>query len=211
MGFIGNAVGSIVGGITGATASAKGAQQAANTQSAAVDRALVEQRAARDEARGLQQPYVSAGSSALAQQMSLIGLNGTASQQDSLNSLLTSPEYSTNVRQGEEAILQNAAATGGLRGGNTQNSLANFRSDLLNTMISQQYNRLGGITSLGQNAATGVGNNGLAVAETMGGLLQQQGAALAGGQIAMGNRNAQTFNNILKSVGAVTGAGVKGF
>lgn len=211
MGFIGSAVGSIVGGITGATASAKGAQQAANTQSLAVDKALAEQRSAREEARGLQQPYVDAGSSALAQQMSLIGLNGTASQQNALSTLLASPEYFTSVRQGEESILQNAAATGGLRGGNTQNSLANFRADLLSNMVSNQYNRLGGLTSLGQNAAAGVGNNGLAVAEGIGGLLQQQGAAIAGGQIARGNVNAQAFNNILKVAGVATGAGVKGF
>jgi hypothetical protein len=210
MGFIGNAVGSIVGGITGATASAKGAQQAANTQSAAVDRALVEQRAARDEARGLQQPYINAGSSALAQQMSLIGLNGTASQQDSLNSLLASPEYSTGVRQGEEAILQNAAATGGLRGGNAQNSLANFRSDLLNNMISQQYNRLGGIASLGQNAATGSGNNGFASAANIGNLLNQQGAAIAGGQIAAGNSIANGFNSAL-NLGSTVASVVKAF
>lgn len=211
MGFIGDLVGSVVGGVTGATASAKGAQQAANTQSQAVDKALAEQRFAREEARGLQQPYVDAGSSALAQQMSLIGLNGTGAQQNALSTLLASPEYSTSVRQGEESILQNAAATGGLRGGNTQNSLANFRADLLSNMVSNQYNRLGGLTSLGQNAAAGVGNNGLAVAEGIGGLLQQQGAAIAGGQIARGNVNAQAFNNILKVAGVATGAGVKGF
>lgn len=210
MGFIGNALGSVIGGITGSNKQAKAAQQAGKTQAAAAERAIAEQRAARDDARGLQQPFVDAGSKALAQQMALIGLGGTTAQQDAINALLAGPEYTTALAQGEEAILQNAAATGGLRGGNTQNSLARYRSDLLASTINNKYNQLGGLTSLGQNAAAGVGNNGLAVADSIGGLLADQGAAIAGGQIAMGNRNAAAFNNILKTAGVVTGA-VKAF
>jgi len=137
--------------------------------------------------------------------MSLLGLNGTADQQTALSGLLTGPEYTTGVRQGEEAILQNAAATGGLRGGNTQNSLANFRADLLGSVVNNQYNRLGGLTSLGQNAAAGVGNNGIQVAGNIGSLLNQQGAALAGGQIAKGNVVGQTFNNAAQIAGVVAG------
>lgn len=137
--------------------------------------------------------------------MALIGLNGTGAQQDAINGLLASPEYTTGVAQGEDAILQNASATGGLRGGNTQNSLARFRSDLLANTITSKYNQLGGLTSLGQNAAAGVGNNGLSVANSIGQLLGDQGAAVAGGQIAMGNRNAAAFNNAIKIAGTVMG------
>jgi hypothetical protein len=208
--FIGNAIGSVIGGITGAKQSAKGAQKAAQTEANAADKAIAEQRAARTDAAALQDPFVKAGQSALAQQMSLIGLNGTAGQQDALSALLTSPEYTTATRQSEEAILQNAAATGGLRGGNVQNSLANNRADLFSSLISQQYNRLGGLTSLGQNAAAGVGNAGLATAGTIGALLGQQGAAIAGGQLAKGNMVTQNLNNIAQIAGTVIG-GAKAF
>lgn len=146
-----------------------------------------------------------AGQQSLAAQMGLIGLNGSAQQQDAINGLLTSPEYTTGVQQGQEAILQNASATGGLRGGNVQNSLARFRSDLLANTITNKYNQYGGLTSLGQNAAAGVGNAGMATASNIGQLLGDQGAALAGGQIAMGNRNAAAFNNAIKIAGAVVG------
>jgi len=203
--FIGDAIGSVFGGITGANQSAKGAERAANTQASAAESAIAEQRAARISNEQRQDPFVKAGSSALAQQMSLIGLNGTAQQQDAMNALLTGPEYTTGVRQGEEAILQNAAATGGLRGGNTQNSLANFRSDLLNNVINNQYNRLGGLTSLGQNAAAGVGNAGLATASNISNLLQQQGAAIAGGQIARGNVVGNNFNTMAQIAGTIAG------
>jgi hypothetical protein len=135
--------------------------------------------------------------------MALIGLSGNAAQQDSINALLTSPEYTTGVAQGEDAILANASATGGLRGGNVNNSLARYRSDLLSSVIGNKFNQYGGLVSLGENAAAGVGNNGLAVASNIGDLLGQQGAAIAGGQIAMGNRNAAAFNNLLKIAGTV--------
>lgn len=206
MSFIGDIIGDVVGGITGAKQSAKGAQQAAQTQAAAAERAIAEQRDARLSAEQLQNPYVQAGQSSLAQQMSLIGLNGTAGQQTAINSLLTSPEYSTTVRQSEEAILQNAAATGGLRGGNIQNSLANNRADIFSNLLNQQYARLGGITSLGQNAAAGVGNTGLAVANNIGGLLQEQAGAIAGGQIAKGNLVSNNLNIMAQIAGTVLGA-----
>ncbi len=203
--FVGNLIGDVVGGITGAKQSAKGAQQAANTQAAAADKAIAEQRAAREEARTIQQPFVDAGSKSIAQQMALLGLNGTDAQSTAINTLLASPEYTTSVKQGEEAILQNAAATGSLRGGNTNNSLSRFRADLLSSVISNQFQRLGSVTSIGQNAAAGVGNNGINVASNIGNLLGQQGAAIAGGQIAKGNQVANNFNQIVQATGAVLG------
>ena len=205
MSFIGDAIGSVVGGITGAKQSAKGAQQAAQTQASSADKAIAEARAAREANSATQQPFVDAGSKAIAQQMGLIGLNGTASQSSAINGLLTSPEYTTGVRQGEEAILQNASATGGLRGGNTNNSLANFRADLLSSVISNQFQRLGQVSSLGQNAAAGVGNAGIQTGQIIGQQLTQQGAAIAGGQIAQGNLVANNFNTGLKIAGTVAG------
>jgi hypothetical protein len=203
--FVGDTIGSGLGGITGTKQAAKGAQNAANTQAAAAQNAIAEQQAARLSNEQRQQPFVNAGTSALAQQMSLIGLNGAAGQQGAIDALLASPEYSTAVRQSEQAILANASATGGLRGGNVQNSLATNRQDLFSNLLSQQMSRLGGLTSLGQNAAAGVGNAGIAVAGQIGDLLQQQGAAIAGGQIAKGNQVANNFNTMAQLAGTIVG------
>ena len=52
---------------------------------------------------------------------------------------------------------------------------AQFRPALLSQLIAEQYNRLGGLSSLGQNAAAGVGNAGLSTANGIGGALQQAG------------------------------------
>ena len=107
-------------------------------------------------AEGRQASYTKQGS--LGAQEDLLGLNGADAQGRAISQIENSPYFSGLVKQGENAILQNASATGGLRGGNTQAALAQFRPNMLAAAIDQQYQRLGGLTSLGQNAAAGVGN-----------------------------------------------------
>lgn len=203
MSFVGDILGDVLGGITGAKAQAKAAEKAAATQVSFGEKAIEEQRAAREQARELQQPFVAAGTSALEQQMRLLGLTG--GQQGAIDSLIAGPEYQAAVRQGEEALRANASATGGLRGGNFQSALFDNRANLVPNLLSQQISRIGGLTSLGQNAAAGVGNNGIAVANNVGTLLGQQGAALAGGQIARGNVTANSINTAANVAGAVIG------
>lgn len=110
------------------------------------------------------------------------------------------------IQQGENAMLQNASATGGLRGGNLQAALAQFRPQMLNALIDQQFSRLGGLTTLGQNAAAGQAAAGTALGANVSGLLGQQGAATAGGQIARGNVARQSFGDLLQVGGTIAGA-----
>ena len=198
-------VGELLGSITGTNKQAKAAQQAANVQAGIAREAIALQRDTQMRNEQRQQPFVNAGSQAIAQQMGLVGLNGAPAQQEALNALLSGPEYTTALSQGEEAILQNAAATGGLRGGNINNSLSRFRADLLANTFANQYGRLGQLSSLGQNAAAGVGNQGLASSGAISELLQQQGAAQAGGIIARGNQSAMGLNSGLQLAKSVAG------
>lgn len=141
---------------------------------------------------------------ALQQQQNLIGLNGAEAQGRAISGIENSPYFSGLVKQGESAILQNASATGGLRGGNTQGALAQFRPNMLAAAIDQQYQRLGGLVNIGQNAAAGVGNAGQAMAGANSGLLSQVGAAQAGNYLAQGRAQAQGINGIASAFG--TGA-----
>lgn len=139
----------------------------------------------------------------LAGQQDLLGLNGNAAQGAAISNIENSPYFSGLVQQGENAILQNASATGGLRGGNTQGALAQFRPNMLAAAIDQQYQRLAGITSLGQNAAAGVGNAGMNMANNNSQLFGQIGAAQAGGIIGQARGQAQAINGISSAFGAV--------
>lgn len=115
------------------------------------------------------------------------------------------PMFQALARQGEEAILQNASATGGLRGGNAQGALARFRPQLLNQFINQQFARLSGITEMGQNSAAGVGSAGLATGANIGSLMMQQGQAQAAGAGAQG----QIFGNLAGGLGGLIAGGIR--
>jgi hypothetical protein len=176
---------------------------AAQLQSDSAAAGVAEQRRQFNAIQQLLAPYVNAGTSALGQQGNLIGLNGNGAQQQAINALRNSPLFTSQLQQGERSILANASATGGLRGGNTQAALAQFSPALLAQTIQQQYQNLGGLTSLGQNAAAGVGNAGMTTGSNIAQLLQQQGAAQAGGALA----GATMGNSIAGAVGQFAGLG----
>ena len=197
MSFVGDLIGDVVGGITGAKAAGKAAQAGAATQAAAAQAGIDEQRRQFDKLVELMSPYVTAGTGAMAEQQALIGLKGQEAEQAAITKQEQSPIFQALTQQGENAILQNAAATGGLRGGNVQVALSQFRPQVLNSLIEQQYNRLGGFTKLGQASAAGQAESGMASADSIANLLANQGAATAGGQIAKGNVVRQSFGDLM--------------
>lgn len=195
--------GSVITGYMASSAQSDAAQTAADAQGQASAASIAEQRRQFDAVRELLKPYVDAGSGSLTAQKDLIGLNGNAAQQTAINNLMGSSQFQTVAKQGEDAMLQNASATGGLRGGNIQGALAQFRPQLLNQMIQQQFSNLGGITSLGQNAAAGQGNAGMQSANAISAALNQQGAAQAGAALAAGQGQAQAWGGVGQAIGNV--------
>lgn len=109
-------------------------------------------------------------------------------------------------KQGEEAIMASAAATGGLRGGNTASSLAQFRPQLLNSLINQRMERLAGISAMGQSSILGS-----ATSYPSGGnvtdLMNEGGAIGAGAQMAQGQAWSALPNAISAGLGAYAGMG----
>lgn len=110
-----------------------------------------------------------------------------------------SPFFQALAEQGQEAILQEASATGGLRGGNVQAALAQFRPNLLNQFITQQYERLGGISRGGLGAGQALASNLLSGASNVAELFTGVGSAKAGGTKAA----AGEYANIVGEVGGL--------
>lgn len=189
-----NPVVAVVGSTLASTAvQSRSASKAQDAQSAQNMAAQEEQRRQFDEVRKLLEPYVNAGTGALGAQQNLIGLGGADAQRQAIEALQGGPQFQAMQQAGQNAILQNASATGGLRGGNTQSALGQFDQQLLAQLIQQQYGNLGGLTSIGQNAAAGVGNAGMQTGNNISSLMGQQGAIQAGGQLARG----QLIGNVL--------------
>ena len=185
------------------------AKKAAGQQAASAQQGIDEQRRQFDALQVLMKPYVGAGTTALGQQAALIGVSGAEAQQTAINALQQGPEFNALVQQGEQGILQSAAATGGLRGGNVQGALAQFRPQVLSSLIEQQYNRLGGLSTMGQNDAAGVGSAGMQTGTNIANLLAQQGAAQAGGTLAAGAAWGNTIGSLAGGLGR--GMAYKGY
>src|SRR3990167_163355 len=199
--------GSAIGGLIGSSKASSASKAASAAQSASAEAGIAEQQRQFDAIRELLKPYAEAGTGALQQQQNILGLGAPGTQEAAYWGFEQSPGFQAMARQGEAGILQSASATGGLRGGNVQGALAQFRPALLNQFISQQYDRLGGLTSIGQNAAAGVGNAGMQTGTNVANLLQQQGAAQAGGILGQANASQQMANIIPQSLGLYSGLG----
>jgi hypothetical protein len=116
-----------------------------------------------------------------------------AVQQAAIDALKAGPQYQSQYRNGTEAILQNGSATGGLRGGNMQHSLANFGSDLLGQVIDAQFAKLGGLSGQGQQTGQYLGKQGQETANNIGQLAVGAGNASAGRYLSQGQITANQW------------------
>jgi hypothetical protein len=203
--------GLIVGGsqLIGGMMQADAASEAAGIQAGASQAGIEEQRRQFDALQALLKPYTEAGLPALAQQQALLGLQGPEAEQAAIERIRSGETFQALTEQGEEALLQRASATGGLRGGNIQAALSEFRPQLLSSLIEQQYGRLGGMTQLGQRSAAGVGAAGMETGTNVANLLAQQGAARAGGELGEAKAFSGLFNLPAQVLGFQYGAGGK--
>ncbi len=201
----------VVGGsqLVGSVMQADAASEAAGIQAGAAGAGIAEQRRQFDAMRELLKPYTEAGAPALEQQQAFLGLRGPEAERAAIERISGGERFQELTRQGEEALLQRASATGGLRGGNIQAALGQFRPQVLNSLIEEQYGRLGGMTTLGQRSAAGVGAAGMETGVNVANLLSQQGAARAGGELGEAKAYGQLFNLPAQMLGFQYGAGGK--
>jgi len=198
------AVASVAGGLI----SSSGASDAADTQAAgARDAAAVQDRMFRQVREDLL-PYMQAGYSGIDQLRRLTGIDGHSNdvlKSDLLKPIVMdqatleqTPGYQFNLAQGLRAVQNSAAARGLGTSGAALKGAANFATGLAdstyqnqfaNAVLNQtnQFNRLMGISQLGQNSAAQVGNYGTqagaGIAQTLAsGANAQAASQLAGSQ-----------------------------
>lgn len=197
----------VVGGAVSANAQKKAAQGASNAQAASAQQGIDAQERQFQAITEMLAPFRLGGEKAFGAQQDLTGLNGNGPQAAAIQALQGSPQFTSALKQGETSILQNASATGGLRGGNTQGALAEFSPQLLAQTINDQYARLGGISSMGLAAAGQTGAFGQSSVNNVSSLLQQQGSAYAGNALAQGRATAGFANSVGGAFGGYLGLG----
>lgn len=117
------------------------------------------------------------------------------------------PGYQFGLDQGRNTIDQSAASRGALLSGKTLKDLMSFGQDYAGTKYDAAFNRdaanksrkyqmLSGISGIGQNTATNLGQVGMASAGNISDLLTSQGAASAAGTIGQANAISGTIGNL---------------
>ncbi len=170
---------------------AAGNTQAANTLGS-ISGTLAPFIAAGNSGVGGLEAFQAGGLQAFNQQGALAGSQGDVAQNGAIANIQNSPIFQALAKQGNDAILQNASATGGLRGGNVQGALAQFQPALLNQLIQQQFQNLGGLSSLGQGSANSLAGLGGSAAGAQG----QLGATILGQQLGLTGDVARNSANI---------------
>ncbi|MEN6440532.1 MAG: hypothetical protein ABFD97_18315 [Syntrophobacter sp.] len=146
--------------------------------------------------------YRTGGNLSLNQQLKLMGLKGLTKQQNALKSFTTSPGYTFRLDEGNKAIQRSAAAKGNLLSPATLKELDSYSQGLASDEYSNYYNRLSGISSLGENAAAQSGNQAISTGQSMSNNLLTTGQSVANNLLYGGNAAAAGDIN---SANAITG------
>lgn len=213
----------VIGGYMSNQASKNAANTAAEAQGEATELAVGEDRRqfnlkfAEDQKRSEEdqrrfedlqkqlKPYVTAGETALTKQLALGGMAGEEAQASALAEIEGSSSFQALTRQGEDALLQNASATGGVRGGNIQGALAQYRPAMLKQEMESKYSQLAQLAQSGQSAVLGGTGGGVMpmsqIPSNSANLIMQGGQSQAQAALMKGQSQANMYSGIASSVG----------
>jgi len=200
----------LVKDVTGSKAAGKAGERAAGAQTQASLAGIEEQRRQFDVSQEQAAPFREAGVAALGQQQALLGLSGIDAQQQAFSGLSESPGQQFIRQRQEKALLRNAAATGGLGGGNVLSALNQQQAGFAQQDIQNQFARLGQLSGQGQSSTQQIAKLGGQTASNIANLQGQAGAARASGILAPAQANAAATNQILQLTGQGAGFAASG-
>lgn len=97
--------------------------------------------------------FIPSGQQAQNRQAALSGALGADAQREAMQGFMESPQQAFLREQGERSVTRNAAALGGLGGGNVMKELTRFGTGLAAQDFDNQFNRLGQVSGQGLQAA----------------------------------------------------------
>lgn len=157
-------------------------------------------------------PWMSTGSGALSQLAMLFGLggqNGGVPNTGAMTSALENfPGYQFGLGQGMQALDRSAASRGLLlSGGQLKDAQAFGQGYAMQNAWQPYISMLSGLSSLGENAAAGVGQAGIQTGANMAGPLQNAGQAQSNMYQGLGNTLQQSLSNFFNQGSSGLGSG----
>jgi hypothetical protein len=207
MGVLGAVIGGGLLGIGSSYLSKRASDKAAGAAIQASETEAGAQREALDYLKEINELPQELREQALTRLGGLYGLEGGLGSQDELiQRAIDSPLYQQimgGLDVGEEAILRNAGATGGLRSGNASYNLADYATRLQNEALLQSYNQ----QLMGLQGLAGLSTNENQIAQLISGI----GGTLGQGQIAAAQSKQVGTQNMLNNLMGLGGLGVSAY
>lgn len=134
--------------------------KAAEAEATGITEGIAEQRRQFDLTREDFDPSIEAGDVARERELEFLGLRGVGAEQAAIDAFTESPGQKFLRERQERAILRNASATGGLRGGNVLEELQERAFGRASTRLGERQDRLrrvaaGGTGAVGTQAGIG--------------------------------------------------------
>lgn len=171
----------LVKDITGVEGAQEAAQEAAGLQAEAAEAGITEVRRQFDVTQEGLQPFQEAGVSAIGQQQALLGLTGPEEQAAAFSALEQSPGQQFLRDRAQKNLLRNAAAIGGLGGGNVRSALVQQGVGFAQQDLQNQFGRLGQLAGQGQQTAAQIGQFGQQTSQNVQRGIQSAAEARASG------------------------------
>lgn len=168
----------LIGGALSNRGARRGADAAADAQYASIE----EQRRQYDQTRSDMEPWRLAGQD---------GLNRLQGLLNDPNSIQDSNAYQWRLGQGLQSLDRSAAARGGLYNGGHSADLMSFGQGLASQEYGDQWNRLAGLSGVGQTVNSQLGQLGASMAGNIGNSLSNIGNARQSAYQQIGQNNAQ--------------------
>jgi hypothetical protein len=127
----------------------------------------------------------------------IAGMNTPQAQQAEMERIRNSPEFMASLKESEDAILRNAAATGGLRGGGLNRQLMQNSNNMFNQAVDKQFGRYGQFAGMGGDVSQFLASSG----QNIGTNIFGAGQASAAGTGAAAMQSAGQVANLMGGIG----------
>jgi hypothetical protein len=167
----------------------QGAKKGAEAQAQSSEAAIKEQRRQFDIQNKQMQPWLQSGQGALGRMDQLLAGNMSGFQTD--------PGYQFALQEGMKGIDRRAAAGGKYASGGTLKDLMRYGQGMANQQYGDYWNRLAGMSGVGQTTGSQLGQLGAQTAGNIGNNMMAAGNARASGYQGMANAGQSALNNAL--------------
>ncbi len=150
-------------------------------------------------------PFINSGAGANNQLAAALGAAGPDAQRSFYDNFQNDPGYNATLKAGTNAIEGSQSASGSLRSGGTLKALQDYGMRFQQSIFGDRLNRLAGLSSSGQGAATTSAVTGAGItdrgASDVAGYMRDIGTVNAGGTINSSNALSKGNQNYLSALG----------